>query len=309
MDWWVALAGLGVGFVVGLTGMGGGALMTPILVLGFGIQPLAAVSSDLVAALVMKPFGAGVHLRHGTVNLRLVRWLVAGSVPAAFCGALLLESLGDGIQNELEVLLGIALLLAASSMVARAVIQKRRGMQVGEDGAQHDIAVRPIPTLVVGVIGGLVVGITSVGSGSLMIVALLLLYPALSAGQLVGTDLVQAIPLVAAAALGHLLFGDVHVEVTGALLVGGIPGTYIGARFSSRAPDHIIRPVLMIVLLISGLKLLGASNASVLATAGLAAALGTVVAVRAMRRPADEVAPPHEHDEAQRQSGDSGPAT
>jgi hypothetical protein len=292
VDWWVALAGLGVGFVVGLTGMGGGALMTPILVLGFGIQPLAAVSSDLVAALMMKPFGAGVHLRHGTVNLRLVRWLVTGSVPAAFCGALLLESLGDGVQEDLEVLLGIALLLAASSMVARAVIQKRRGMAVGEDGAQHDIVVHPLPTFIVGVIGGLVVGITSVGSGSLMIVALLLLYPALSAAQLVGTDLVQAIPLVAAAALGHLLFGDVQLTLTGALLVGGIPGTYLGARLSSRAPDHIIRPVLMAVLLISGLKLLGASNASLLVTAGIAAALGIIVAVRGMRRPSDTLTPP-----------------
>jgi uncharacterized membrane protein YfcA len=283
VDWWVALAGLGVGFVVGLTGMGGGALMTPILVLGFGIQPLAAVSSDLVAALVMKPFGAGVHLHRGTVNKRLVRWLVTGSVPAAFCGALLLESLGDGIQEDLEVLLGIALLVAASSMVARAVIQKRRGMTVGVEGAQHDVLVRPVPTLIVGVIGGLVVGVTSVGSGSLMIVALLLLYPALTAAQLVGTDLVQAIPLVAAAALGHLLFGDVQFTVTGALLIGGIPGTYLGARLSSRAPDHIIRPVLMVVLLISGLKLLGASNASVLISAAVAAALGTVVAVRAIR--------------------------
>ena len=284
MDWWVALAGLGVGFVVGLTGMGGGALMTPILVLGFGIQPLAAVSSDLVAALVMKPFGAGVHLHRGTVNKQLVRYLVTGSVPAAFCGALILESLGDGIQADLEVLLGFALLLAAASMVARAVIQKRRGMTVGEDGAQHDVVVRPLPTVIVGIIGGLVVGITSVGSGSLMIVALLLLYPALTAAQLVGTDLVQAIPLVAAAALGHVLFGDVQFTVTGALLIGGIPGTYLGARLSSRAPDHIIRPVLMVVLLISGLKLLGASNTSVLVVAGIAAVLGTIVAAQAMRR-------------------------
>jgi uncharacterized membrane protein YfcA len=292
VDWWVALAGLGVGFVVGLTGMGGGALMTPILVLGFGIQPLAAVSSDLVAALVMKPFGAGVHLRRGTVNKRLVRWLITGSVPAAFCGAILLESLGGDVQEDLEVLLGVALLVAASSMVARAVIQKRRGMTVGIDGAQHDVRVRPIPTLIVGLVGGLVVGITSVGSGSLMIVALLLLYPTLTAAQLVGTDLVQAIPLVAAAALGHLLFGDVQFTVTGALLIGGIPGTYLGARLSSRAPDHIIRPVLMVVLLISGLKLLGASNASVLISAGIAAAVGTLVAVRALRRPPDHADAP-----------------
>ncbi len=293
MDWWVALAGLGVGFVVGLTGMGGGALMTPILVLGFGIQPLAAVSSDLVAALVMKPFGAGVHLHHGTVNLRLVGWLCTGSVPAAFCGALLLESLGDGIQKDLQTMLGIALLVAASAMVARNVVLRRRGAPLGHDDAQHDIAVRPLPTLLVGVLGGLVVGITSVGSGSLMIVMLLLLYPALTAAQLVGTDLVQAIPLVAAAALGHLLFGDVQLTLTGSLLVGGIPGTYLGARLSSRSPDHIIRPVLMVVLLISGLKLLGASNQSVLVTGGVAAAVGIGLGLRAtLRRRTDAVAPP-----------------
>ena len=291
MDWWVALAGLGVGFVVGLTGMGGGALMTPILVLGFGIQPLAAVSSDLVAALVMKPFGAGVHLHHGTVNLRLVRWLCAGSVPAAFCGALLLESMGSDVQQRLETLLGIALVVAAAAMIARVVIQRRRGMQPGEDGAQHAIVVRPGPTLVVGLIGGLVVGVTSVGSGSLMIVMLLLLYPALSAAQLVGTDLVQAIPLVAAAALGHLLFGDVELSLTGALLVGGIPGTYLGARLSSRAPDHVIRPVLVVVLLLSGLKLLGASNLGVLVTAGVAGGVGVVLAIRGLRRRAPEPAP------------------
>jgi uncharacterized membrane protein YfcA len=292
VDWWVALAGLGVGFVVGLTGMGGGALMTPILVIGFGIQPLAAVSSDLVAALVMKPFGAGVHLHHGTVNLRLVRWLCTGSVPAAFCGAILLESLGESVQSDLQVMLGIALLVASSAMVARNVIQRRRGAPDSHDGAQHAIAVRPLPTLLVGVMGGLVVGITSVGSGSLMIVMLLLLYPALTAAQLVGTDLVQAIPLVAAAALGHLLFGDVQLTLTGALLVGGIPGTYLGARFSSRAPDHVIRPVLMVVLLVSGLKLLGASNGSVLATAGVAVAVGIVVTVRTTRRRTSALTPP-----------------
>ncbi|MGZ8765941.1 MAG: TSUP family transporter [Acidimicrobiia bacterium] len=119
-----------------------------------------------------------------------------------------------------------------------------------------------------------------------------LLYPALSAAQLVGTDLVQAIPLIAAAALGHLLIGDVQLTLTGALLVGGIPGAYLGARLSSRAPDHFIRPVLMVVLLISGLKLLAASDASVLVTAGIAVAVGIVVAARAMRHRSKVPTPP-----------------
>jgi uncharacterized membrane protein YfcA len=284
MDWWVTVAGLGVGFVVGLTGMGGGALMTPILVLGFGVQPLAAVSSDLVAALVMKPFGAGVHLHHGTVNLRLVRWLVAGSVPAAFCGVLVLEALGDDLQEDLELLLGAALVLASVSIVARTVLQSRRGLRAGEHGAQHAIRVRPLPTLLVGCVGGLVVGITSVGSGSLMIVMLLLLYPTLTAAQLVGTDLVQAIPLVGAAAIGHLLFGDFELGLTMSLLVGGIPGTYLGARLSSRAPDRVVRPVLVVVLLLSGLKLLGAPDEVVLVLTGLAAAVLVTLGVRLLRR-------------------------
>lgn len=287
MHWWVAAAGLGVGFVVGLTGMGGGALMTPILVLGFGVQPLAAVSSDLVASLVMKPFGAGVHLRHGTVNLTLVRWLVLGSVPAAFCGVLLLKSLGDGLQTDLRVMLGIALLVAAGAMLARSVIQRRRGTGGAAAGAQHAITVRPVPTVLIGAIGGLVVGITSVGSGSLMIVMVLLLYPALAASQLVGTDLVQAIPLVGAAALGHILFGDFKLGLTASLLVGGIPGTYLGARVSSRAPDSLIRPVLVTVLALSAMKLLGASDRIVLGATIMAAAVGCVLAVRLLhaRRP------------------------
>src|SRR5436190_2875015 len=125
----ITLAGLGVGFVVGLTGMGGGALMTPILVLLFKIQPLAAVSSDLVAALVMKPVGGAVHLRRGTVNMNLVRWLMIGSVPSAFCGVLVLRALGnsESLQNRLKVILGIVLIVASLSMVVKAIIDARRG--------------------------------------------------------------------------------------------------------------------------------------------------------------------------------------
>lgn len=285
MDWGVALAGLGVGFVVGLTGMGGGALMTPILVLLFGVDPLTAVSSDLVASLVMKPFGASVHARRGTVNMDLVRWLCLGSVPAAFAGVLVLKALGGGnLQDDVKLLLGAALLLAAVSMVVRQAIQRRRAVHVPVDGAQHLIAVRPLPTIVIGVLGGFIVGMTSVGSGSLMIVMLLLLYPTLSAGQLVGTDLVQAIPLVGAAALGHILFGDFAFGLTAALLVGAIPGVYFGARISSRAPDKVIRPILVAVLVISGAKLLGAPDAMVLAMTGAGVATAVVVGGLAFRR-------------------------
>jgi uncharacterized protein len=267
----VMLAGLLVGFVVGLTGMGGGALMTPILVLLFGINPLAAVSSDIVAAVVMKPVGGSVHMRRGTVNVDLVRWLALGSVPAAFCGVLLLRAIGaPEFADRLRVLLGAVLLVAAGAIVAKGILAARRPT----GGGIHAITVRPRRTVLIGVIGGLVVGMTSVGSGSVMIVLLMLLYPALSSNELVGTDLVQAIPLVLAAAIGHVLFGDLQLGLTLSLLLGSVPGVYLGARVSSRAPDRVIRPILVVVLTVSALKLLGASNvvvASVLGGAGLAA--------------------------------------
>jgi uncharacterized membrane protein YfcA len=261
VDPYVAAAGLLVGFTVGLTGMGGGALMTPLLVLVFKVQPLAAVSSDLVAAVIMKPVGGGVHLRRGTVNFALVRWLMVGSVPAAFAGVLVLRQLGDDavVQGRIKQVLGVALLLAASSIAAKALLQARRAA-LGTPSAVRAFQLRPLPTVVIGVVGGLVVGMTSVGSGSLMIVLLLVLYPMLRSSELVGTDLVQAIPLVASAAAGHLLFGDFQVGLTASLLVGSIPGVYLGARLSSRANDAVIRPALVLVLVASGLKLLGVDN-------------------------------------------------
>jgi uncharacterized membrane protein YfcA len=257
MDLPLSLAGLVVGMTVGLTGMGGGALMTPLLVLVFKVEPLAAVSSDLVASFVMKPIGGGVHLRRGTVNLRLAAWLCMGSVPAAFAGVLVVKAFGDGdrLQDAVQLMLGAALLLAASMVVIKAIVQRRRA-ETDDHEVIADIALRPGPTVVVGVLGGLLVGITSVGSGSLMIVLLLMLYPKLTTKSLVGTDLVQAIPLVGSAALGHLLFGDFRLDVASWLLVGAIPGVYIGARMSAVAPDRVIRPVLCVVLAATGLKLL-----------------------------------------------------
>lgn len=269
MDLGVALAGLVVGVTVGLTGMGGGALMTPVLVLVFGIDPLAAVSSDVVASLVMKPIGGAVHARRGTVHTGIVRWLALGSVPAAFAGVLVLRSLGDGpeLAGRIETLLGITLLVAATAMTLRVLVQTRQGQaSTGPDA----VPVRRGATLAVGVLGGLVVGMTSVGSGSLMIVLLLVLYPTLSSRSLVGTDLVQAIPLVASAAVGHLLFGDFRLSLTASLLVGCIPGVYVGARLSSRAPDGVIRPLLVAVLVASATRLLDAPTALALA-AGLGA--------------------------------------
>ena len=273
MDLTLALAGLGVGIVVGLTGMGGGALMTPILVLFFGVPPVAAVSSDLAASAVMKPFGGWVHARRGTVNWRLVRWLCAGSVPAAFLGVLLLRLVGDdaAVQHAIKVALGVALLLAAGGLLLKAWAGRRRDGR----GPAQPITVRPAPTLLLGAAGGLIVGLTSVGSGSLIIVALLALYPALRANDLVGTDLVQAVPLVAATALGHAFFGDLQLDIAAAVLAGSVPGVLIGARISSRAPGGIVRAALVVVLLASALKLLDVPNAAV----GVVVTVAVLVAV------------------------------
>lgn len=265
MHWTLALGALVVGIVVGLTGMGGGALMTPMLVLFFGVSPLAAVSSDLVASAVMKPVGSVVHLRNGTVRMDLVRWLCLGSVPAAFAGVLVARALGHGanVDDLIQKSLGVALIIAASGLFIRAYLRlaerarRRDGRRDADPVGPPVLDVRPLPTVLVGVVGGLVVGMTSVGSGSLIIIALMGLYPTLRASELVGTDLVQAVPLVASAAVGHLIFGDFQLSVTAALLVGSIPGAYLGAQLSSRLPGALIRRALAFVLLASALKLLG----------------------------------------------------
>ena len=218
LDLPLAIGGLLVGVIVGLTGMGGGALMTPMLVFFFHADPLTAISSDLVASFVMKPAGALVHLRRKTVNLGLVRLLCLGSVPAAFAGAwfISLQPRGEDLDNTLKVLLGSALLVAAGGLVARALFQMwQNALPLGEGAvrpSRPEVVLKPLPTILLGAAAGFVVGITSVGSGSIVIVVLLLIYPGLKASALVGTDLTQAIPLVGAAALGHLLFGELLVR-------------------------------------------------------------------------------------------------
>jgi uncharacterized membrane protein YfcA len=264
----LALASFGIGIVVGLTGMGGGALMTPVLVLFFNIPPLTAVSSDLVASAIMKPVGSVVHLRRGTVHLGLVKWLCVGSIPGAFSGVLIARSLGHGqaVQDFIRVALGVALLLAAAGLTVRAYIRlleharRRDGRAAPLPQGRPTVQLRVLPTIVLGALGGMVVGLTSVGSGSLIIIALMALYPTLKASELVGTDLVQAVPLVASAALGHLLFGDFHMALTASLLVGCLPGVWLGAQMSARAPGGLVRRALAFVLLASALKLLDFST-------------------------------------------------
>jgi uncharacterized membrane protein YfcA len=225
----------------------------------------------------MKPVGSYVHAKHGTVNWDLVKYLCIGSIPAAFSGVFIIKALGNSAEVEAttKTALGIAVLIAAFGLVARAYIRlverarKRDGKLPPLPTERPQVTVRRLPTILLGVFGGVVVGMTSVGSGSLIIIALMALYPALKANQLVGTDLVQAVPLVASAALAHILFGDFKMALTASLLIGSIPGVWIGARVSSRAPGGLIRRALAFVLLASALKMLNVSNTQTLQVLGV----------------------------------------
>jgi uncharacterized membrane protein YfcA len=303
----MALAALGIGIVVGLTGMGGGALMTPVLVLFFNVSAPAAVSSDLLASAVMKPVGSIVHLRAGTVRMDLVRWLCIGSVPTAFCGVLIAHLLGHGssFENAVKIALGVALILAAAGLFLRAYLrlaeraQHRDGRRPADPRGRPDLVVRPTPTLILGAVGGLVVGMTSVGSGSIMIVTLMLLYPTLRASELVGTDLVQSVPLVASAAIGQVIFGNLQLSITGALLVGSIPGAYIGAQLSSRLPGALIRRVLAFVLLASALKLFDVPTTWTIVALGAVAVLAGPIWMGLRHAHGFPALPKHERLEAE----------
>jgi uncharacterized protein len=259
---YIVLGSAIVGLLVGMTGAGGGALMTPMLILLFNVTPSSAISSDLVASVIMRPVGAAVHFRAGTVNKRLVGLLALGSVPSAIFGSYLLSLMGDSADDvtHIETVLGTALLIGAAAMVLRYFLDRRSG----ETRTQSidELVVKPLPTVLVGVIGGILVGLTSVGSGSLMIILMMFLYPKISAKQLVGTDLAQAVPLTCAAALGALLFNSVEFGLTVSLIIGSVPAVLIGSLFSSRVPDKYIRPVIAFVILASGLKYVGLSTSA-----------------------------------------------
>jgi len=269
LDPYIIIGSAVVGFLVGMTGAGGGALMTPMLILFFGVKPSTAISSDLVAAVLMRPVGAAVHMTKKTVNYSLVGWMVLGSVPAALLGAYALHLLGNskGAEHNVQIILGAALLLGAGAMVLRYGLDRRSGHR--RQGLIGELVVRPLPTVAIGVVGGFVVGMTSVGSGSLMIVLLLFLYPILGANQLVGTDLTQAVPLTLAAALGALAFGHISFAVTASIVVGSVPAVLVGSLISSRAPDRLLRPVITFVIFASGLKYVGVGTTALGWTLGI----------------------------------------
>ena len=258
----VLVVAFGVGIVVGLTGMGGGALMTPALIF-LNVPPSAAVANDLVAASVNKSVGASVHWRNGSPNLKLAGLLITGSVPFAFAGAFIVKEFGGKSSEEFLVnAIGCALLFTAATYTLRMYLQLRM-VTMGNVAPPETVNIKPVRTLLVGAFGGLLVGITSVGSGSLIMVALLLLYPTLSALRLVGTDLVQAVPLVLSAAIGHVIVTGVDWNVLIPLIVGGTPGTFLGARLAHWVSQSVIRRGIVIVLTLTGLKMLGVSPEAV----------------------------------------------
>ena len=253
----ILAAGFFVGTVVGLTGMGGGALMTPALIfLGVG-DAATVVTADLTAAAVYKTGGAIVHKREGSPNMTLAKWLIIGSVPMALLGPHLINAIappGD-LDRVLKLCIGFALLLAAATYAARLYINLRR-VRSGAPPGDENPKIRPIPTLLVGALGGLLVGITSVGSGSVIMIALLMLYPGLTAVKLVGTDLVQAVPLVLAAAISNIALHGLDWSLTIPLILGSVPGTILGSLIAPRVPQSFIRRGIVVVLTMSGVALL-----------------------------------------------------
>lgn len=253
----ILAAGFLVGIVVGLTGMGGGALMTPTLIfLGVG-DAATVVAADLTAAAIYKTGGAAVHARHGQPNFSLAKWLILGSVPLAFLGPFLIRFFTDpeNLDTVLKEAIGFALLLAAATYAVRLWIGMRH-IQRGRPTAPADPKIRPIPTILIGAVGGLLVGVTSVGSGSVIMVALLMLYPGLSAVRLVGTDLVQAVPLVLSAAIANIIATGLDWGILVPLVIGSLPGSMLGSRLAPAVPQSIIRRGIVIVLTMSGVALL-----------------------------------------------------
>ncbi|QIG44402.1 sulfite exporter TauE/SafE family protein [Nocardioides anomalus] len=253
----VVAAGFFVGIVVGLTGMGGGALMTPALIfLGVG-DAASVVTADLTAAAVYKTGGAVVHKREGSPDLRLAGWLVLGSVPMALLGPHLVYWLAPPgeLDEVLKMSIGVALLFAAVTYALRLYLNLRV-MRSGRHTEDDHPAVRPLPTVLVGALGGLLVGVTSVGSGSVIMIALLLIYPGLSAIRLVGTDLVQAVPLVFAAAVSNIALHGLDWAILVPLVLGSVPGTVLGSTIAPRVPQSFVRRGIVVVLTMSGVALL-----------------------------------------------------
>lgn len=257
MDWMYTVSGFLVGLIVGITGVGGGSLMTPLLVLFFGVAPATAVGTDLLYASLTKTMGGWVHGRNGTVDWKVVGLLSLGSFPAALVSIALLKFLAldeKTLRSLITSVLSVALLATAVALLLKDHIQKiaRR-----KDGTLYELHHRYLPaaTIVTGVIVGTLVTVSSIGAGVLGTVALLFLYPRMAAVKVVGTDIVHAVPLTAVAGMGHIALGTVDFVLLGSLLLGSLPGIYIGSHLSAKVPEKVLRPLLAAMLLIIGLKM------------------------------------------------------
>ena len=254
INWTYALSGLLVGALVGLTGVGGGSLMTPLLVLLFGVAPSTAVGTDLLYAAVTKSGGIVVHGIKGTIDWRIVRRLAAGSVPATALTLLVISRIGVGgaAQHRLiSLVLGIALVLTAIAIVLRQVILDRLAPAMEQLSDRR----RAVLTVGLGVLIGAFVSISSVGAGAIGVTMLLLLYPRAPLVRIVGTDIAHAVPLTFIAGLGHWYLGAVSWATLGSLLVGSLPGIALASLVASRAPDRVLRPILAVTLAVVGLRL------------------------------------------------------
>ncbi len=253
MDVGFIVSGFGVGLLVGITGVGGGALMTPLLIFGFGIAPAVAVGTDLIFAAITKASGVWTHARQSTVDWLVVRRLASGSLPAAVLTLLLLGEIDTHsaqAQSLITSILGVALMLTAAALLwrSRMVLSPRKLAGI------EPRSVAPA-TVATGVVLGVLVTLTSVGAGALGAAVLFWLYPRFKAVRVVGTDLAHAVPLTAVAGLGHWQMGTVDVALLGMLLVGSLPGIYLGSRLSARVPERWLRPALATLLLLIGIRM------------------------------------------------------
>jgi uncharacterized membrane protein YfcA len=250
MTWQFILAGLAVGVLVGMTGMGGGSLMTPMLILLFGFDPKTAVGTDLLHGAVFKSFGAWRHRQLGNVHTKLALWMLVGSAPLSLVGVQLASSFSDAAQSTMGRVVGGTLIVGGLGFLAKTFLPKR----AAED---DDFAITRrvrILAILIGATFGFVVGLTSVGSGTFFGLAMLLLFP-FSATRMVGTDMLHAALLLWVAGAGHLLHGNVDLHAIAWLLVGSIPGVLIGSHLSIRVPDRALRIAFGFVLVLSGLKI------------------------------------------------------
>jgi uncharacterized protein len=272
--------GLGVGLLVGMTGIGGGSLMTPLLILVFGIKPVTAVGTDLAYGAVTKTVGGWRHLRHGTVDMSLSMWMAVGSVPAAIGGVYVLELLerayGDEFDSILIVVLAITLLFTGVMTLARALFMK--ALLDKERDSVEMTRRNKISAVVLGATVGFVLGVTSAGSGALIAVGLILLFK-LVPRRVVGTDIFHAAILLWAAAMAHLVAGNVDFSLAANILIGSLPGVWIGSNLSVRVPSGVLRATLALVLIGAGLALLTKAGAGIpgLVIAAFPAAIAVLV--------------------------------